>query len=154
MRDIKSYNRMAAETEGMEKLPYIAIVIDELADLMMVAGKEVGGLYLPHCPESACGGHAPYRGHAAPPRWTSSRALSRPISPAASLSPSAARSTAAPFWTRAARKKLLGMGDMLFMPVGAKQARPHPGDLCARRRDQRRVELHQKSTLPLITARR
>ena len=41
VRDIKSYNRMAAETEGMEKLPYIAIVIDELADLMMVAGKEV-----------------------------------------------------------------------------------------------------------------
>ena len=40
VREIKAYNKLAAQT-GMEHLPYIAIVIDELADLMMVAGKEV-----------------------------------------------------------------------------------------------------------------
>ena len=40
VREIKAYNKLAAQT-GLEHLPYIAIVIDELADLMMVAGKEV-----------------------------------------------------------------------------------------------------------------
>ena len=40
VREIKAYNKLAAQT-GLEHLPYIAIIIDELADLMMVAGKEV-----------------------------------------------------------------------------------------------------------------
>ena len=40
VREIKAYNKLAAQT-GMEHLPYIAIVIDELADLMMVAPGEV-----------------------------------------------------------------------------------------------------------------
>ena len=35
VREIKAYNKLAAQT-GMEHLPYIAIVIDELADLMVV----------------------------------------------------------------------------------------------------------------------
>ena len=41
VRDIKSYNKLAKQNPVLEHLPYIAIVIDELADLMMVAGKEV-----------------------------------------------------------------------------------------------------------------
>ena len=40
VREIKAYNKLAAQT-GMEHLPYIAIVIDELADLMMVAKSQV-----------------------------------------------------------------------------------------------------------------
>lgn len=40
VRDIKSYNRMLADEAG-EKLPNIVIIIDELADLMMVAAKEI-----------------------------------------------------------------------------------------------------------------
>lgn len=39
-RDIERYNQMAQQ-EGMEKLPYIVIIIDELADLMMVAPGDV-----------------------------------------------------------------------------------------------------------------
>lgn len=39
VRDLKGYNAMAGEEEG--KLPQIVIIIDELADLMMVAAKEV-----------------------------------------------------------------------------------------------------------------
>ena len=39
-KDIDSYNRKA-QVEGMEKFPYLVIIIDELADLMMTGGKEV-----------------------------------------------------------------------------------------------------------------
>lgn len=41
VRDLKSYNRLAEKTEGMEKLPQIVIIIDELADLMMAAPNEI-----------------------------------------------------------------------------------------------------------------
>ena len=41
LADVPSENAAEESTEKMEKLPYIVIVIDELADLMMVAGKEV-----------------------------------------------------------------------------------------------------------------
>ena len=40
VRDLKGYNAMA-EKEGIGTLPQIVIIIDELADLMMVAAKEV-----------------------------------------------------------------------------------------------------------------
>ena len=41
VRDLASYNQHAARTEGMSKLPQVVVVIDELADLMLVAAKEV-----------------------------------------------------------------------------------------------------------------
>ncbi len=40
VRDVKGYNE-AAEKNGEPKLPQIVVIIDELADLMMVAAKEV-----------------------------------------------------------------------------------------------------------------
>ena len=39
--NIEEYNALAETNDTLEKMPYIVIVIDELADLMMVAGKEV-----------------------------------------------------------------------------------------------------------------
>ena len=42
VRDLESYNSiMAAEEETAKKLPQIVVIIDELADLMLVAAKEV-----------------------------------------------------------------------------------------------------------------
>ena len=41
VRDIKGYNEELEKEEGGEKLPQIVIIIDVLADLMMVAAKEV-----------------------------------------------------------------------------------------------------------------
>ena len=41
VRKLEEYNALAARTEGMEKMPAIVVVIDELADLMLVAAKEV-----------------------------------------------------------------------------------------------------------------
>lgn len=41
VRDIESYNKLAESDEELEPMPKLVVVIDELADLMMVAGKEV-----------------------------------------------------------------------------------------------------------------
>ena len=41
VRDIASFNRKAGQNKHGEKLPYIVIIIDELADLMATTGKEL-----------------------------------------------------------------------------------------------------------------
>ncbi len=41
VRDLASYNEYAAKSEDMTKMPQIVIIIDELADLMIAAAKEV-----------------------------------------------------------------------------------------------------------------
>ena len=41
VRDLESYNSIVTAEEGGKKLPTVVIIIDELADLMMVAAKEV-----------------------------------------------------------------------------------------------------------------
>ncbi len=41
VKDLAGYNALAAQQEGMKKLPSVVVVIDELADLMLVAAKEV-----------------------------------------------------------------------------------------------------------------
>jgi len=41
VRDIQGYHRKCEENEELPKMPFIVIIIDELADLMMVAGKDI-----------------------------------------------------------------------------------------------------------------
>ena len=41
VRDLKGYNALVEKEEGAGKLPQILIIIEELADLMMVAAKDV-----------------------------------------------------------------------------------------------------------------
>lgn len=41
VRDLKGYNKAIEKEDGIGKLPQIVIIVDELADLMMVAAKDV-----------------------------------------------------------------------------------------------------------------
>ncbi|MBE6767265.1 MAG: DNA translocase FtsK [Ruminococcaceae bacterium] len=41
VRDLGGYNKLAEQDENLEKMPQIVIIIDELADLMMTAPREV-----------------------------------------------------------------------------------------------------------------
>jgi S-DNA-T family DNA segregation ATPase FtsK/SpoIIIE len=41
VRNLDSFNALADKTEDLERMPYIVVIVDEFADLMIVAGKEV-----------------------------------------------------------------------------------------------------------------
>ncbi|HOD59537.1 MAG TPA: DNA translocase FtsK [Candidatus Syntrophosphaera sp.] len=41
MRDINAYNEKAIQENELEKLPYIVIIIDEFADLILTSGKDI-----------------------------------------------------------------------------------------------------------------
>lgn len=58
VRDIEGYKRAAETDESMENLPYIVVIIDELADLMMTAASEVEDYIMRLAQKSrACGIH-------------------------------------------------------------------------------------------------
>lgn len=58
VRDIEGYKKAAESDESMENLPYIVVIIDELADLMMTAASEVEDYIMRLAQKSrACGIH-------------------------------------------------------------------------------------------------
>ena len=58
VRDIEGYKKAAESDESMENLPYIVVIIDELADLMMTSASEVEDYIMRLAQKSrACGIH-------------------------------------------------------------------------------------------------
>lgn len=116
--DIKSYNEMADKNTEIEKIPQIVIFIDELADMMLVAGKEVE--------DSIC--RLAQMGRAAGMHLVV--ATQRPTTDVitglikANIPSRIALSVMSQVDSRtiidmAGADKLLGNGDMLYMPIGA-----------------------------------
>ncbi len=118
VRDLESYNRVAARIENLEVMPQVVVIIDELADLMLVAAKEVE--------ESIC--RVAQMGRASGMHLVI--ATQRPSSDVitglmkANIPSRIAFAVASSLESRiildqAGAEKLVGRGDMLYFPLGS-----------------------------------
>lgn len=117
VRDISSYRQKAATDDSMAPLPYIVIIIDELADLMMVAANEVEN-YIARLAQMAraCGIHlivATQRPSVDVITGTIKANIPSRISFQVS-----SQIDSRTILDMAGAEKLLGKGDMLFYPSG------------------------------------
>ena len=119
VRDIKSYNKLAKQhPDVLEHLPYIAIIIDELADLMMVAGKEVED-YICRIAQKARAAGMHLIVATQRPSVDVITGLIKANIPSRIAFAVSSQVDSRTILDGAGAEKLLGMGDMLFMPVGA-----------------------------------
>ena len=147
VRDLESFNKVARSTGEYEPMPRIVVVIDELADLMLVAAKEVE--------ESIC--RVAQMGRAAGVHLVI--ATQRPSADVitglmkANIPSRIAFAVASAMESRiildtAGAEKLVGKGDMLYAPLGQGKPRRVQGCFITEDEVQRVVDFVKQDSVP------
>ncbi len=117
VRDIKGYNEITAGDPEMEHLPHIVIIIDELADLMMVARDQVETSICRIAQKARAAGMHLVIGTQRPSVDVITGVLKANI-PSRIACTVASQVDSRTIIDMAGAEKLIGRGDMLFYPVG------------------------------------
>jgi S-DNA-T family DNA segregation ATPase FtsK/SpoIIIE len=118
VRNIDGYNETIADDPTQQKLPQIVIVIDELADLMMTAGKEVESCICRLAQKARAAGIHLIIGTQRPSVDVITGLIKANI-PSRIACTVASQIDSRTILDMAGAEKLIGRGDMLFAPVGA-----------------------------------
>ena len=124
--------------------PYLLVIVGELADLMMVAPRGVGGVDRPDPPARPRRRHPPRAGDAA----ALGRRRHRSDQGQCALSMAFATSSLADsrvVLDQPGAEKLIGQGDALFLPMGGEQADARAGRLGLRVRDPERRQARHRA---------
>lgn len=121
VRTINEYNARATATKEMKKLPYLVIIIDELADLMLTAGKQVEELIIRLSQMArAAGIHLVVATQR--PSVDVVTGLIKANLPSRIALRVASKIDSRTILDSSGAEKLLGYGDMLYMPAGSSLA--------------------------------
>ena len=118
VRDLASYNDLARRSETLQTMPLILIVIDELADLMMAAASEVEDAIIRLAQMARAAGMHLVIATQRPSVDVITGLIKANIPSRLALTVASAVDSRTILDTGGA-EKLLGKGDMLFMPVGS-----------------------------------
>ncbi len=118
VRNIDGYNQTIADDPTQEKLPQIVIIIDELADLMMTAGKDVESCICRLAQKARAAGIHIIIGTQRPSVDVITGLIKANI-PSRIACTVASQIDSRTILDMAGAEKLIGRGDMLFAPVGA-----------------------------------
>ena len=118
VRNIDGYNQSIANDPTQQKLPQIVIVIDELADLMMTAGKDVESCICRLAQKARAAGIHIIIGTQRPSVDVITGLIKANI-PSRIACTVASQIDSRTILDMAGAEKLIGRGDMLFAPVGA-----------------------------------
>ncbi len=146
LRDIASYNEYAKE-QGLEKMPRIVIIIDELADLMMVARDAVETSINRIAQKArAAGMHLVVATQR--PSVDVITGLIKSNIPSRIAFKVASQVDSRTILDAAGAEKLLGRGDMLFYPVGSMKATRVQGAFVSDKEVESVVEFLKKTGEP------